>query len=62
MRRGSLGQGCPRKGDFSQVGSTKNFVPTSVVYTSTDINLFSWSKQIIEHERAEAAKEAATKG
>ena len=66
MRRGNTGRGCRRRGGSSRVDSTdKSFFFLHLrIWSVGKITdwwglVFSWSKQIIEHERAEAAKEAA---
>ena len=61
MPRGNTGHGCPRRAGFSQVDSMDTFLLYKLVVVQiTDCWAgVSWSKQIIEHERAEAAKEAA---
>ena len=61
MRRGKSGQECPRRGDSSQVDSKDISFYELSAHILMSIYC-SWSKQIIEHERAEAAKEAAAKG
>ena len=55
--------GCRRKDDFTLVDSSYYPLHYDAVDAVVLIRIsFSWSKQIIEHERAVAAKEAAAKG